>query len=123
MSLFCYLLLCVHSTSFAVVLKRKRKPFALLLLSYGCVVAANILWLFLAVQWVGLQCVIVVFPDHVYLLFGKCHWSTNKGFDCDVIFKKRLVNIHAVQRVRVCCYFEKVSKHPSSTKGSIVVIF
>ena len=29
------------------------------------------MWLFLAVSWVGLQCVIVVFPDHTLLIFGK----------------------------------------------------
>ena len=27
------------------------------------------LWLFLTVPWVGLQCVIVVFPDHTNSLF------------------------------------------------------
>ena len=27
------------------------------------------LWLFLMVPWVGVQCVIVVFPDHTHLLF------------------------------------------------------
>ena len=32
LSLFCYTLLCAHS-SFAIILKRKRKPVALLLLS------------------------------------------------------------------------------------------
>ena len=68
-SLFCYALLCVHS-SFAIILKRKRKLVALLLLSYRCVVTINVLWLFLAVPWVGLQYVIVVFPDHNHLLFG-----------------------------------------------------
>ena len=47
LSLFCYALLCVHS-SFAVVLERKRKLVALLLLSNGCAVAVNVLWLFLA---------------------------------------------------------------------------
>ena len=31
--------------------------------------ADNDLWLFLAVPWVGLQCVIVIFPDHTHLLF------------------------------------------------------
>ena len=39
---------------------------ALLLLSYKCVVAVDILWLFLAVPWVGLQYVIVVFPDNTH---------------------------------------------------------
>ena len=28
-----------------------------------------VLWFFLTVPWVGLQCVTVVFPDHTYLLF------------------------------------------------------
>ena len=33
-----------------------------------CLVAVIILWLFLTVPWVGLQCVIVVFLDHTSLL-------------------------------------------------------
>ena len=61
-------LLCVHS-SFAIILKRKRKLVALLLLSYRYIVTVNVLWLFLAVPWVGLRCVIVVFSDHTHLLF------------------------------------------------------
>ena len=28
----------------------------------------SVLWLFLTVPWVGLQCVVVVYPDHTYLL-------------------------------------------------------
>ena len=63
LSLFCYALRCVHS-SFAIILKRKRKLVALLLLSYRCIVTINDLWLFLTVPWAGLQYVIVVFPDH-----------------------------------------------------------
>ena len=66
--LFCHALLCVHS-SFAIILKRKRKLVALLLLSYRCIVTINVLWLILTVPWVGLQYVIVVFPDHTHLLF------------------------------------------------------
>ena len=68
LSLFCYALLCVHS-SFAIILKRKRKLVALLLLTYNCIVNVNVLWLFLTPPWVSLQCVIVVFPDHTHLLF------------------------------------------------------
>ena len=70
LSLFCYALLCVHS-SFVIILKRKRKLVALLFLSYRRIVAINVLWLFLTVPWVGLQCVIVVFPDHTHLRFGR----------------------------------------------------
>ena len=59
LSLFYYALLCVHS-SFAIVLKRKRKLVALLLLSYRCIVTINVRWLFLTVPWIVLQCVIVI---------------------------------------------------------------
>ena len=69
LSLFCCTLLCVHS-SFAIIIKRKRKLVALLLLSYRCIVTINVLWLFLAMTWVGMQCVIVAFPDHTHVLFS-----------------------------------------------------
>ena len=64
----CYALLCVYS-SFAIILKRKRKLVALLLLPYRCLVIVNVLWLFLKMPWVGLQCVIVVFPDRTHFLW------------------------------------------------------
>ena len=70
LSLFCYALFCVHS-SFAIILKRKKKLVALLLLSDRCIVTKNVLWLFRTVLWVGLQCVIVVFLDHTHLLFKR----------------------------------------------------
>ena len=68
LSLICYAILYVHS-SFAIVLKMKRKLVALLLLSYRCLVTVNVMWPFLTLPWVGLQYVIVVFPDHTHLLF------------------------------------------------------
>ena len=43
---------------------------ALLLLSCGCLVAVNVLWL--GVLWVGQGYVIVVFPDHTHLPFNVC---------------------------------------------------
>ena len=46
LNLFCYALLCVHS-SFAIILKRKRKLVALLVLSCRCIVTINVLWPFL----------------------------------------------------------------------------
>ena len=70
MTLFCFAFLCVHS-SFAIILKRKRKLVPLLLLSYRCIVSINVMWLFLTVPWVGLQCVIVVFPDITDFLLCK----------------------------------------------------
>ena len=81
---FCYTLLCVHF-SFAITLKRKRKLVALLLLSYRCIVM-DVVWLFLTVPWVGLQCVAVVFPDHTHLLFDiSCYDS------CELYTITRLV--------------------------------
>ena len=56
-------------SSFAISLTRKRELVALLLLSFGCLVTVNVLRLFLAVPWVGLQFVIVVLSDHTHLLF------------------------------------------------------
>ena len=65
-SMFCYTLLYVHS-SFAIILMGKGKLVALLSLSSWCLVM--VVWLFLAVPWVCLLFVIVVFPDHTHLLF------------------------------------------------------
>ena len=53
------------------VCKRNMAKPVLLLLSFGCLAAVHVPWLFLAVPWVGLQFVIVVFPDHVHLRFGR----------------------------------------------------
>ena len=36
-----------------------------------CIVTISVLWLFFTVPWVGLQCVIVVFPGHTHLLFNR----------------------------------------------------
>ena len=62
-SMFCCTLLYVPS-SFAIILMGKRELVALLSLSSLCLVIC--VWLFLAVSWVCLQFVIVVFPDHTH---------------------------------------------------------
>ena len=64
-------------SSFAIILTRKRELVALLLLSFGCLVTVNVLWFFLTVLWVGLQCAIVVCPDHTHFLLVDCidSWS------------------------------------------------
>ena len=67
-SIFCCTLLYVHS-SFEIILMGKRELLALFGLSSWCLVV--VVWLFLAVPWVCLQFVIVVFPDHTHLLFLK----------------------------------------------------
>ena len=70
--MFCCTLLYVHS-SFAIILMGKRELVTLLSLSSWCLVI--VVWLFLAVPWVCLQFVIVVFPDHT-------HYFYNFGSSC-----------------------------------------
>ena len=65
-SMFCCSLLCVHS-SFAIILMGKRELVGLLCLSSWSL--AIVVCLFLAVQRVCLQFVIVVFSDNTHLLF------------------------------------------------------
>ena len=68
-SMFCGSLLYAHS-SFAIILMRKRELAALHGLSSWCLLV--VVWPFLAVPWVCLQFVNVVFPDHTHLLFLLC---------------------------------------------------
>ena len=67
-SMFCCTLLYVHSSIAIIIMgKRERELVALLNLSSWCLVMVE--WLFLAVPWCCLRVVIVVFPDHIHLLF------------------------------------------------------
>ena len=43
-------------------------------------VTVSILCLFLAVPWVGLQCLIVAFPSHTHLLFSSKRRLTSFGW-------------------------------------------
>ena len=67
--MFCCTLLYVHCI-FAIILIVKKELVALLGLSSWCLAIAA--WLFLAVPWVCLWFVCVVFPDHTYFLFYTC---------------------------------------------------
>ena len=71
--MFCCMLLYVRS-SVAIIFMGKRELVALLNLSSWCLVMVE--RLFLAVPRGCLQFVIVVFPDHTYLLFlvYTCPW-------------------------------------------------
>ena len=57
-------ILCILS-SLAIILLRKRELVATI-----CVVTVCVLFLILAVLWVGLQSVILAFPGHRHLPFG-----------------------------------------------------
>ena len=67
--MFCCALFCVLS-SFTSISMGKRELVNLLCLFSLCLVIVVVQWLFLTVPWVGLQCVIMVFPDHTRLLFN-----------------------------------------------------
>ena len=84
-SLFYYALLSVHS-SFAIILNRKSKLVALLLLSYRLVATINVLWLFL---WcLGIVCsmclwyflIILTYFWCLMLVFGCAHQGSTCVF-------------------------------------------
>ena len=69
-------------TSSTIIVMRKRKLFALLCLTSWGHVTVSVLWFFLTVLWVSLQCVIVVFHDHtlffqtlINLMFNNVHYT------------------------------------------------
>ena len=72
LSVFVFDLFCITLCpfSFALILKRKRESW---LLCFYCLtdvfVTVYVLWNFLEVPWVGLWCVIAVFPGHAHFLF------------------------------------------------------
>ena len=74
---FWYALLCVLSRV-PIILKRK----TLFLLSHPCLAILYVLWLFLTVPWVSLQCVIVVFPGHNRFFL---HFTNNKHIKINFI--------------------------------------
>ena len=72
-SMFCCALLCVHS-GFAIISMGKRDLAALFCLSCWCLVF--VMWLFLTMQWVCLQFVIIVFPDHTHYFLSMFYTET-----------------------------------------------
>ena len=91
--MFSCTLLYVHS-SFANILMGKRELVALLSLSSWCLMI--VVWLFLAVTWVCLQFVIVVFPDHTHLLF--LYNDCSHIEDVHLLFCAHFINIFSFLR-------------------------
>ena len=92
--MFCCTLLYVHS-SVAIILIGKSELVALLGVSSWCLVI--VVWLFLAVPWVCLRFVIVVFPDYIYLLFLRPFYfyaidTTRNGIQCSFSVKLPKIN-------------------------------
>ena len=82
-SMFCCMLLYVHS-SIAIILMGKRELIALLNLSSWCLVMVELF--FLAVPRGCLQFVIAVFPDHTHFPFLVLCVSSSRcrGLGCNV---------------------------------------
>ena len=70
----------------------------------------SVLWLFLTVPRVGLQCVIVVLPDHTHLLFEIC------GFLDTVEFV--ITPVHEISN-NVACATSKASDQPAHMRSLI----
>ena len=130
--MFVFVLLCItlYPFWFCNHLKRKRK----LLLSYRCIVILNVMWLFPTVPWVGLQYVIVVFPDHTHLLLlnrngGVIHFAEKAGekitfyqatktwinmrffrhINMPTVALSRILNVHYPVALDVCIYTQSIN--------------
>ena len=77
-----YYFISIKDSSFAIILMGTRELVALLSLPSWCLMI--VARLFLAVPWVCLPFVIVVFPDHTYLLYlqyAKAYWVPQMSFE------------------------------------------
>ena len=52
-------------------------------------ITINVLWLSLMMPWVGLQYVIVVFPDHTHLLFIRHFYKIKSYLKTEINIRKR----------------------------------
>ena len=88
-----------------MVLMGKRELVALLSLSSWCLVI--VVWLFLAVPWVFLQFVIVVFPNHTHLLFLVAIYIIIPGYH-GIYCNKCLLSLTNLTETYfihiICCY-------------------
>ena len=57
-------------------------------LSSWCTVTVIVLWLFLTMTWVSLQCVVVVFLDHTHLSFKSMYYVKETRSVTMNIFRK-----------------------------------
>ena len=71
--MFIFVLLCITLCPFEFCnhLEEEEKTGCLAFIVLQMYFSIYVLWLFLMVPWVGLQCVIVVFRFHTHLLFDR----------------------------------------------------
>ena len=62
-------------------------------LSFGCLVTVNVLWLFLTVSWVGLQCVMWYFLILLSELSGRVLDSRLRGCEFEPHWRHRVVSL------------------------------
>ena len=62
----CFVIQYVVSIMFCNHLNWEERAGCFALTVFVCLVTVSILWFFLTVPWVGLRCVIVVYPDHTH---------------------------------------------------------
>ena len=76
--MFVFVLLCITLCPFLFCnhLEERKKAGCFAIIVLQMIWYYNVLWLFLTVPWVGLQCAIVVFPDHTHFLFKRFLPST-----------------------------------------------
>ena len=58
---------CCVSYQFCNHLAEEERTGCFTLIASWCLVTVNVLWFSLAMPWVGLQCVILVFPGHTQI--------------------------------------------------------
>ena len=68
-SMFCCAVLCAISSFAIIFMGGGGERIGCFTLPYWSLVAVIVLWFFLAMLLVGLQCVIVIFPFYTHLLF------------------------------------------------------
>ena len=80
-SIFVFVLLCITLCSFLFCnhLEETEKAVCFAYISYRCIAIINVLWLFLTAPWLGLQYVVVVFPDNTHLLLKQAQQSTSSN--------------------------------------------
>ena len=98
--MFCCTLLYVHS-SFASILMGKGELIAMLSLSSWCLVM--VVWLFLAVLWVCLRFVIVVFSDHTHILF----LLFNTSLSSQILGCKHYISMYMDEYLTKLCFSAK----------------
>ena len=78
-SLFCNVLLCVLSSFVNILTRKRERAVYIAFIVFLNIVTVDVLCLFLTVPWIGLQCVIVVFPDHIHLLLYMYMYSNDRS--------------------------------------------